>query len=82
MFAKRYANYTTCSLANIYTFLHNNILFKYTVIMSYSNHTNNYTKMRFWYTQVIIQKYSFAIMTTEEHVCMLLHKKRNFKEIY
>ncbi len=49
MFANRYANYKTCSLANIYTFLHNNKLFKYTVIMSYSNHTNNYTKMRFWY---------------------------------
>lgn len=36
MFANRYVNYTTCSLANIYTFLHNNKLFKYTVIMSYS----------------------------------------------
>ena len=47
MFANRYANYTTCSLANIYTFLHNNKLFKYTVIMSHFNHTNNYTKMRF-----------------------------------
>lgn len=49
MFANRYVNYTTCSLANSYTFLHNNKLFKYTVIMSYFNHTNNYTKMRFWY---------------------------------
>lgn len=33
-------------------------------------------------TQVIIQKYSFVIMTTEEHVCMLLRKQKNFKEIY
>lgn len=35
MFANRYANNTTCSLANIYTFLHNNKLFKYTI---YSHH--------------------------------------------
>ena len=33
-------------------------------------------------TQVIIQKYSFAIMTTEEHVYMLLRKQKKFKEIY
>lgn len=38
--------------------------------------------MRFRTTQVFIQKYSFAIMTTEEHVCMLLRKQKNFKEIY
>ena len=31
-------------------------------------------------TQVIIQKYSFAIMTTEEHVCMLLHKKKTLRK--
>lgn len=58
------------------TFLHNNKLFKYTVIMSYSNHTNNYTKMRFWYHTSNYRKFSFAIMTTEEHVCMLLRKQK------
>ena len=31
---------------------------------------------------LVIQKYSFAIMTTKEHVCMLLRKQKNFKEIY
>lgn len=76
MFANRYVNYTTCNLANIYTFLHNNKLFKYTVIMSHFNHTNNYTKMRFWYHTSNYKKYSFAIMTTEEHVCMLLRKQK------
>lgn len=44
--------------------------------MSYSNHTNNYTKMRFWYHTSNYRKFSFAIMTTEEHVCMLLRKQK------
>lgn len=44
----------------------------------------NTQRRNFGTTQVFIQKCSFAIMTTEEHVCMLLRKqkKTDFKEIY
>ena len=83
MFAKRYANYTTCSLANIYTFLQTT---NYLNIQSSCRIPIIQTITQRWdfgTTQVIIQKYSFAIMTTEEHVCMLLRKhKKDFKEIY